>query len=356
MLGDTFGIGQLFALSRDPVVCVKGGHVTYMNPPAVSLFGGNLIGVSSSEIFPETLLSIEAESYFATAELKGQNVNVSCTTYEDIQMYSFMIPVPVQEQTTDRAISVSLRELTNTIKATADQILTLSEAYEDEKLCKYTAILRHSSCKLKRLILNYSLLDDCERGTQAFSPFTVSLNELCEDVVDMVADLARDRDIQVQFCAEESVQVCVDVQLIQHLLLNLLCNSLQHAPAGSTVRVSIRTSRKFVTITVTDQGPGIHPQQMVELFQQYDSPMDLQRGQFSAGLGLAVADRIAKLHGGAIVVNSSSEGTAIAAQLRRVTDRRFMSPRRDFHTALTDTVMTELAPWLTWKDYLRSVD
>ena len=52
MLGDTFGIGQLFALSRDPVICVRGGTVLSMNPPAVNLFGGDRTGCNAAQLLP----------------------------------------------------------------------------------------------------------------------------------------------------------------------------------------------------------------------------------------------------------------------------------------------------------------
>ena len=357
MLGDTFGIGQLFALSRDPVICVRGGTVLSMNPPAVNLFGGDRTGCNAAQLLPETILSAESERFIAGTVVNGQNVTVSCGTWEDVRMYSFIIPASAENQTADRAISSSLRELTNTIKATTDQILVLSERYQDEKLSRYTAILKHSSCRLKRLIMNYSLVDDCLRGIQAFSPVTASVNAVCRDMADMVSDLAAKRNIRVEFRDTEEIYASMDVVLIQQMLLNLLCNSLQNAPENSTIRLSLSATDKFVSIMVADEGGGIAPEVLAELFRQYELPPDLHTGRFSAGLGLAVANSIAKLHDGAIIVNSTpGHGCVIAARIRRSTDRRMMSPREDYRSVLTDAVLTQLSPWLTWKDYLHTGD
>ena len=74
MLGDTFGIGQLFALSRDPVICVRGGTVLSMNPPAVNLFGGDRTGCNAAQLLPETILSAESERFIAGTVVNGQIV------------------------------------------------------------------------------------------------------------------------------------------------------------------------------------------------------------------------------------------------------------------------------------------
>lgn len=357
MKDDTPSIGQLFTLSRDPVVCERGGMVVNMNPSAITLFGGDLTGHPVSELIPETVLSVEDDTFIATADIAGRNATVSCAGFEGLRLYSFIIPDPRQEKPVELPFSVAVREITNTIKVTSDQIMNLSERYQDGKMDRYAAILKHSASKLKRLVSNYSLLAACLNGTQPFHPVMVSVNWVCSMVIEAVADLADAHGIKLEFLPEGEVLASVDPELLRVMLLNLLSNSFMNTASGGKVLVSLRSTASQISITVADNGSGIPPKELSTIFSRYNEPVLLSDGQVSAGLGLAVAERIARLHNGTIVIQSvQGKGTTIAARLKRKSDASLMAPWAGYQSSLSDCVMTELSTWLSWEDYLMNFE
>jgi two-component system osmolarity sensor histidine kinase EnvZ len=85
---------------------------------------------------------------------------------------------------------------------------------------------------------------------------------------------------------------------MQRLIDNLLGNAARHAGGEITLRTALSDDR--VVVAVLDRGPGIAPD-MVERLKEPFTRLDASRsGSSGAGLGLAIADRIARLHGGTL--------------------------------------------------------
>ena len=351
---DTPSIGQLFSLSRDPVVCERNGLIVSMNPSAVTLFGSDLTRHLISEIVPETVLSVREYPFIASAVIEGKTATISCTSFADLRLFSFIIPDLGEEKPVQLPFSVYIRELANTIKVTSGQIMHQSERYHDEKMDRYAAIMLHNSSKLKRLVSNYSLLTSCMSNPQPFQRITVSVNQICAAVVEAVFDLAQAHGIKLEFVPETEVLASVDPELCRVMLLNLLSNSLINTPSGGKIQLILRANTTQFSITVADNGNGIPPEELSGIFSRYNKPVVLDSGQISAGLGLAVAEQIARLHNGTIIIQSApGKGSTIAARFTRKSDTTLMVPWSGYGTTLTDSVMTELSTWLTWKDYSR---
>ena len=352
MTDTSFEFGQLFSLSRDAVVCTRNDTIIYMNPSAIALFNGDYSGMSAHQIIPGQFLTGDLDQFIASVEIREKNMTFSCTTHEDIRLYSIVLPEEKMERSVIQSISEPIRAITNTIKVPPDSILDHSDQYQDEKLSQYSAILKHSSSKLKRIILNYSIYAACQEGTAKFSPTLVCVNEICQELVNAVADLVEEHGITVDFSADQSVFSCLDVMLVQQMLLNLLCNSLQHTPEGGFIHMKLKATEEFVTILISDTGSGLSRNATLNPFHHFINPVDPESGHISPGLGLGVAESIARLHGGSIILNSTpNEGTTVAVQLRHKTDQLLKSPQRDYRVALSDSVLTGLSPWLTWKDF-----
>jgi signal transduction histidine kinase len=101
-----------------------------------------------------------------------------------------------------------------------------------------------------------------------------------------------------------------DPERIRQVLGNLLSNALKFTPSGGSVRLSValRAGRRardpsgWVTLAVRDTGPGISEEEQAILFTEFSrlQPKTTE----GAGLGLAISDRVARLLGGEIILNS----------------------------------------------------
>jgi two-component system OmpR family sensor kinase len=113
------------------------------------------------------------------------------------------------------------------------------------------------------------------------------------------------------------VLVFGDVQRLHQVLANLLANARTHTPPGTTVTTSLgRSADGTAVLTVTDNGPGIAPDLLPDVFDRFargDSSRSRIAG--STGLGLAIACAVVVAHHGTIEVHSRPGRTEFAVRL-----------------------------------------
>ncbi|HEX4913750.1 MAG TPA: response regulator, partial [Vicinamibacterales bacterium] len=109
----------------------------------------------------------------------------------------------------------------------------------------------------------------------------------------------------------------VDQDRIVQALVNLLSNAVKFAPTGSTVTIAATSSDQNITLSVSDEGEGIAPENLNRLFrkfQQVDGSSSRRKG--GTGLGLAITKALVEQHGGRIYVDSElGRGTRFSITL-----------------------------------------
>jgi signal transduction histidine kinase len=107
-----------------------------------------------------------------------------------------------------------------------------------------------------------------------------------------------------------SLEGWVDGKKLERALYNLMLNGCQAARKGNgpaQVRVSLVDTVDWITFQVVDSGPGVSEQIRVTLFEPFVSEGKLG----GVGLGLTLADRIAREHGGAVTLETSEPGQTV---------------------------------------------
>ncbi|MGQ0573552.1 MAG: ATP-binding protein [Pseudonocardia sp.] len=138
----------------------------------------------------------------------------------------------------------------------------------------------------------------------------VELLELARAEVERVRVRAADRTIEVSGTA---VTVPGDAERLGRALANLLDNARRHAGPGGTVRVLVGDSGAGASVTVTDTGPGVPPEQRERIFDRLVRLDDARSADAGgAGLGLAIARGIARAHGGDLTCVDPPDGTGAA--------------------------------------------
>ncbi len=104
----------------------------------------------------------------------------------------------------------------------------------------------------------------------------------------------------------QPINVEVNPDLLHQAVTNLLNNACKYTPDGGTVELSLLRRSPWAIIQVKDSGIGIPPQDLPYIFERFyriDKKRSRKTGGF--GLGLAIAQQIAQVHGGEINVSST---------------------------------------------------
>ena len=101
--------------------------------------------------------------------------------------------------------------------------------------------------------------------------------------------------------------VLADRQRIVQVLNNLLANAARHAPDTAAIRIAAARDGEHVAVSVADEGRGIAPEHLGQLFRKYAAAGD-REGGLGGGLGLAICKGLIEAHGGRIRAESGGVG------------------------------------------------
>lgn len=345
-------MGNLFAILPDAYVLICEGKVSYMNPPAQKLFGREKMYMPDHAIIPQELLELQSDSFIASVTINDRVMTVSCSSNPPYKIYGFFSPNPQEDEAIVHTVSSAMRELTSGIKINTDLLNERSGIYQDPVLVKYSAVLNHYSARLKRLVNNYSLFSSLKQSRLKFNPSMVSLSEMCKELSEEISVLTLPKNVRISFSSEGETYASIDRELIFQMLTNFISNSLNHMPNGGQINLKVSSTKTKITFVVEDNGTGIPDEILASVFKGY-LRSEFNDEHLDAGLGLSVADCIAKVHGGSLAIESKvNVGTRVVVQIPRVVDSCFMSPKAEYKVPMREAVMTDLSTWLTWEDYI----
>jgi len=148
------------------------------------------------------------------------------------------------------------------------------------------------------------------------APRSADLTAICRQIADELKPIARDRKITLECVA--SGQGSWDEHRILQAISNLASNAVQHGTPGSPVRMLITGDDQSVTVEVRNEGT-IAEEILPHIFEPFRSARQHGNRGEGLGLGLFIADAIARAHGGKLEVQSSAGETMFRMVLPRST-------------------------------------
>jgi signal transduction histidine kinase len=177
---------------------------------------------------------------------------------------------------------------------------------EDQRKALLSAI-ETSGEKMQKLVGDILELSRFRSGSVSLQLRRFSAGEMADAAIAVVAPLAAKRGQRIERVLPTAGdhRVYGDHRRLEQALLNLLSNAQRFAPDGGTIAVSVREHGLRTSWSVSDDGPGISPEDQARLFERFfvGSGDRSARGE-GVGLGLPTALAIAQAHGGTIEVRS----------------------------------------------------
>ncbi len=162
--------------------------------------------------------------------------------------------------------------------------------------------IRTETSRMEQLVADLLILARLDEG-RPMERRSVDLVALCAEAVHTASTVGP--DWPVTFHASRPIEVEGDATSLRQVIDNLLGNVRAHTPAGTEVRVAVEPEGDGAVITVTDNGPGMEPDEAAHIFERfYRSDPSRSRSNGGAGLGLSIVSAIVANHGGTV----SAEG------------------------------------------------
>lgn len=209
----------------------------------------------------------------------------------------------------DAFFSMMAHELRNPLSPIMSAASLLARN-EDPGVTRMAAIIARQAAMLDRLVGD---LCDASRITRGGAPLRMADTALAR-VLDLALDAvrapltARQQTLGVEAPQGEVTLHCDEVRLAQ-LIGNVLLNASKYTPPGGAIRLSVRVDGDKLLVTVADNGIGIEPARLEEIFQLYAQVDGADvHGKGGMGIGLALVRDLCQRHGGTVSAHSDGPG------------------------------------------------
>jgi two-component system phosphate regulon sensor histidine kinase PhoR len=205
-------------------------------------------------------------------------------------------------------------ELRTPLTAIRGYVEALSEGdtSADESKRFLEIIARHAN-RMERLVKDLLRLARLDAGQEPLDLLACDTHSLVDAVAADLAPAAEARRQRIEIAvASDADRVRADPAKLHDALSNLVANAITYSPEDTTIRIGAASVEGRVTITVSDEGPGIPEEDLGRVFERfYRVDKSRARDPGGTGLGLAIAKHLVELHGGRIAVANRREGGAL---------------------------------------------
>jgi signal transduction histidine kinase len=205
-------------------------------------------------------------------------------------------------------VSHDLRNPLGAIDLSAAMLLQRVDG--DARAKKQVETIRRSSERMEHMISDLLDMASIQAGRLALDRKAEDARALLEEVLDIHAPLAAEREIQIACrCDLTGVMLDCDRDRVSQVFGNLIGNALKFCRPGDTITIDANVEDGWVRFSIRDTGPGIAHRDLPHLFEPYFSAH--RHAKQGTGLGLYICKGIIEAHGGQIRAESTYHHGAV---------------------------------------------
>jgi signal transduction histidine kinase len=325
-------------MQEGAVTVTQDGDIVYSNSRFAALLGAPLqrvIGASIDEFvdtsdqgYLRALISAGAGSL--RTRLRTQNkqpleahISVSSVTIDGtdhrtliVTDMSTLIKVQRESRSKDEFLAMLAHELRNPLGAigSAAQVLAISDL-QDPRAIQAREIIQRQTSHMARLVDDLLDVGRVVTGKIELGLQPLDLAQFVRSYVNaMTSGHAFDNNVVI---TADPVWVNADPVRLEQIVGNLVSNALKFAPPDRPVRVSVCAEGGNAVLRVTDEGSGIEPDLLPQVFDLFvQGPATVDRARGGLGIGLTLVHRLVDLHGGTIDAFSAGANTGATFTVR----------------------------------------
>jgi len=209
------------------------------------------------------------------------------------------------------------------IRGYAETLLDPGVPVTAEERTHYVQGLLEESRRMDLLIRDLFELARLEAGASQLTKEPLDWAALCRNTIERFEPRFRKAGLTVSWKGDPEAWIEADGRRMEQVLENLLVNAIRYVPRGGHVEVVLQSSSGGHRLTVSDDGPGVPPEELPLLFGRFyrGSASGRRAGESGgdmggSGLGLAILREIVERHGGTVQAESRApHGLAITIQI-----------------------------------------
>lgn len=309
--------------TRDGLILLdQAGNLVEANPAAHRLLEDDLTSYIHSAAWAQEQPAETRRRFERKLATQSLYIEEVVTPVEDVNGASMGHLLVLRDVTEEKLLQDYRDEITNMVvhdlRGPLASIISgvqlvmdeISRVEHEPFLMQTLSLSSDSADKLMQLISTLLDIAKLEAREMLLRPAPVSVARLVDQSVKMLATTAQRAGIDLRVeIPSDLVPVCVDQEMIQRALINLLDNAISFTPSWGEVLVSAQMSAAGdqVEVSVADSGPGIPVSERERIFQKFRQikGSKMEYSKRGTGLGLTFCKLAVEAHGGRIWVADS---------------------------------------------------
>ncbi|HJX34514.1 MAG TPA: two-component system sensor histidine kinase CreC [Desulfatiglandales bacterium] len=209
-----------------------------------------------------------------------------------------------------------VQTLTHEIKSPLSAIRGAAELLEEdmppETRERFLTNIRNEANRIQDIVDRMLELSELENRKKLKNIETVSFKSIIQTVLESKQPMLLKKNLRVKVKTDNDLLIKGDPFLLSQAVANLIQNAVDFSPENSQLKVITEMDDSNLTLTVTDEGPGIPDYALEKIFNKFFSLKRPDTGKKSTGLGLSFVKEVAELHNGKVSVENLAQGGAQA--------------------------------------------
>jgi PAS domain S-box-containing protein len=210
--------------------------------------------------------------------------------------------------TKDKFFSIIAHDLRNPFHSILGftELLTKNyDGFDDAKKQEFIGLIYESSQHAHNLLENLLQWSRAQTDRIKYNPSKLSLSSIIDDTMHVLNATLTKKGLTFTSDVEKNINVIADKNMLETIMRNLLSNAIKFTLSGGKISVAARDAGKFISLSISDTGVGINPEDLPKLFQfdEFHATAGTA-GEPGTGLGLIICHEFIKKHGGEISIKS----------------------------------------------------
>ncbi len=204
-------------------------------------------------------------------------------------------------------VSHELRTPLSSIKGSAAALLGAARAPDPAEMLQFFRVINDQADRTLSLIADLQDQGRIETGTLSVAPEPADVSRLVDEARSTFVRSGGRHALEIDL-PQDLPRVLADPGRVEQVLGNLLSNAARHSPEASPIAVAAARDGRQVAVSVADQGRGVPPERLPQLFRKHAGAAVGSARPGGFGLGLAICKGLVEAHGGRIRAESGGAG------------------------------------------------
>ena len=159
-----------------------------------------------------------------------------------------------------------LRSPFNGLLGLSDLLTDNIQDFDIEQIKKMAGLINTTAHSTYHLLEDILLWARTQQGKIPFKPQTLKFRDICMNILEVLNPTANEKKITINYTATDQLTVFADADMIKTVLRNLISNAIKFTNIGGTINISAEQTPSTTTISVSDNGVGMSPDNIAKLF------------------------------------------------------------------------------------------